>query len=180
MLEKYYNILGITPSATLAEIKFGYRKRAKELHPDVNKSPDAHQDFILLSEAYEYLINLKTGKVFEKNTTTTRRYKTYERWQDNEAARARHRAEYYASRKYNDFTQSEYYKKMKTVDSTARRLVFFLAMGALVILPVALTLIKVSTGFWIFLTPVYFFLAVQAIFKNPWSSFAKFVTQNIF
>ncbi|HLG34696.1 MAG TPA: J domain-containing protein [Bacteroidia bacterium] len=148
MVEQYYNILGVTHTATLAEIKKAFRTRAKELHPDLNKNSGSHQQFILLNEAYEYLINLKTGKVFENNSTTTKRYKTYERWQDNEAARARHRAEYYANRKYQDFTESEHYKKITEVHAIVWRVSLFLLIAVLVMLPIVLTLSKGSTRFW--------------------------------
>lgn len=52
----YYNILGIKQGATVADIKTAYRRKAKLLHPDRNKSPYAQRDFIVLTEAYEYLL----------------------------------------------------------------------------------------------------------------------------
>ena len=35
----YYNLLGVEPGATLAQIKTAYRKLAKRYHPDVNSRP---------------------------------------------------------------------------------------------------------------------------------------------
>ena len=52
-------------------------------------------------------MNLKTGKIYEDNKTVTKKYSTYERWQDNEAERARRRAEYYSKMDYKDFANSE-------------------------------------------------------------------------
>lgn len=43
---KLYDLLGISPNATLAEIKKGYRKAAMDTHPDRN--PDAG-DKVLIS-----------------------------------------------------------------------------------------------------------------------------------
>ena len=50
-----YQILGVERDATEAEIKRAFRHKARELHPDVNKSPDAEDEFKELNEAYDVL-----------------------------------------------------------------------------------------------------------------------------
>ena len=54
----YYRILGIKRTASKAEIKSAYRKRARVLHPDFNKgSAKAAGEFAVLSKAYHILID---------------------------------------------------------------------------------------------------------------------------
>ena len=51
----YYEILGVSKDASKDEIKSAFRKRARQLHPDVNKAPDAEERFKELGKAYETL-----------------------------------------------------------------------------------------------------------------------------
>ena len=51
----YYDILGISRSASQQEIKSAYRKLARKYHPDVNKASDAQAKFKDINEAYEVL-----------------------------------------------------------------------------------------------------------------------------
>ncbi|MEQ9095365.1 MAG: DnaJ C-terminal domain-containing protein [Phycisphaerales bacterium] len=51
----YYDVLGVKRSATQEEIRAAYRKLARELHPDVNKAPDAAEKFAEVQTAYDVL-----------------------------------------------------------------------------------------------------------------------------
>src|SRR3989442_6856386 len=51
----YYATLELSPSASAAEIKAAYRRRAMELHPDRNTSSNATKEFQFLNEAYGVL-----------------------------------------------------------------------------------------------------------------------------
>jgi curved DNA-binding protein CbpA len=55
----YYSVLGIPKGSKIEEIKKAYRRKAKEFHPDRNKSANAQEKFIEISEAYEVLVNGK-------------------------------------------------------------------------------------------------------------------------
>ncbi|MEG1477796.1 MAG: DnaJ domain-containing protein, partial [Oscillospiraceae bacterium] len=54
----YYEVLGITKSASDDEIKTAYRKTAKKYHPDLHPDDKASEEkFKEASEAYEVLSN---------------------------------------------------------------------------------------------------------------------------
>ena len=69
MAEKrdYYDVLGIPKSATEAEIKSAFRKKAKEFHPDLNKdNPDAAEKFKEAQEAYSVLSDENKRKMYDQ------------------------------------------------------------------------------------------------------------------
>ena len=51
----YYEVLGVSKTATDSEIKSAFRKLAKKYHPDVSKEPDAAEKFKEAQEAYAVL-----------------------------------------------------------------------------------------------------------------------------
>jgi hypothetical protein len=51
----YFVILGVKYDATPEEIKRAYRQKARQVHPDVNDSPGAEDQFRMVSEAYRVL-----------------------------------------------------------------------------------------------------------------------------
>lgn len=65
MSETHYQLLGIHEKASFDEIKAAYRVRAKALHPDTNKAPDAEEKFKQIALAYEILSNRKTRREYD-------------------------------------------------------------------------------------------------------------------
>ena len=50
-----YEVLGVSRDASESDIKKAFRQKARKLHPDVNKAPDAEDRFKELNEAYDVL-----------------------------------------------------------------------------------------------------------------------------
>lgn len=61
---KLYDILGVTPQSTPAEIKKAYRKLALKYHPD--KNPDEPEKFKEISAAFEVLGDEKKKDIYDK------------------------------------------------------------------------------------------------------------------
>jgi hypothetical protein len=122
-IERYESILGIKLGASAEEIKRAFRSQAKKLHPDVNKSPDAHAEFILLQEAYDYFTNVRTSQ-----HSTASNAAHYENWVRQRREQTRARAQAYARMKYEEYINSEDFKAVSALN------VLFDLIGFLVIL----------------------------------------------
>src|SRR3984885_898782 len=60
-----YDVLGVSKTASAAEIKSAFRKLAKKYHPDQSKEPKAKERFAEVGSAYEILGDDKKRKAFD-------------------------------------------------------------------------------------------------------------------
>lgn len=65
-MKDYYQLLGLSNTASEGEIKKAYRRLAKMYHPDINKDKTAEEKFKEISEAYNVLSDSKKKKEYDR------------------------------------------------------------------------------------------------------------------
>lgn len=65
-MKDYYEILGVSKTATADELKKAYRKQALEWHPDRNKTAEASERFKQINKAYEVLSDTNKRAMYDQ------------------------------------------------------------------------------------------------------------------
>ena len=68
-MKDYYAILGVSPSASISEIKRAFRKLAIRYHPDKNPLPEAGPLFHDINEAYDILGDPEKRALYDQRRT---------------------------------------------------------------------------------------------------------------
>ena len=108
---KYYNVLGLRDNASLKEVKLAYRKLAKINHPDISKDPNAHDKFIAICEAYEYLSHkpkAPIGKGKRSAAFYAQKERAYKEWVKSNSSWVHANAKKAACMNYNDWEKMNY------------------------------------------------------------------------
>jgi hypothetical protein len=72
LLRNYYEVLGVTPSASAEDIKKSFRSLALKYHPDKNgNSEESRQNFMKIVEAYEILSDTQLRKKYDDSPSDT-------------------------------------------------------------------------------------------------------------
>jgi curved DNA-binding protein CbpA len=130
----YYSRLGVTPSASSADITRAFRLLAMRYHPDRNKAPDAMRLFIEVREAFEILIDPRKRAVYDRmrgpgTDVVVHRHseadaRDYGHWRDE----ARSRAQRDSQMAYDDF--AAWLKQLATKVGNGASVVGFIGMLA--------------------------------------------------
>jgi hypothetical protein len=141
-LTSCYQILGVSDDAPIEEIKRAYRAKAFLLHPDKNNSPTASADFIEITEAYEYIIAERSGRFrkYQSPFTSTQSQK------DKDYEEAKRKAREYAQMRYEEFEKTEAFQTVNALNTILDHLLFLIACGLLVSVPIVLTHFYEFTG----------------------------------
>ena len=130
MFPDYYKILGLQSTATKEEIKKAYRKLALVFHPDRNKSPNAHEKFIEINEAYLILFDDEAREKYDREYSAYFSHKKERKSSDYEYSNETHKAEQDNWREtkqeatFNDSDLNDWAKKAKSQGAEYARMAF--------------------------------------------------------
>ena len=101
----------------------------------MNKSTNAHEQFVLLNEAYEYLINVDS--VGTQSSSSNHQWSEQD-WQEQQREYAKERAREYARMRYAEFIKSDYYKEQQVVETVTTHLNLLVSVLLLTVFPIVM------------------------------------------
>ena len=110
----YYRILDLEYGSSMEDIKRAYRIKARQYHPDINHDPSAKDKFILVTEAYEFLMTNYSRMVSGEDEFR----RAVEDWRKYRQNRSRQKANVYARASYVRFKNTKFYKTTRILDGT--------------------------------------------------------------
>ncbi len=103
----YYQTLGISKSATAADIKKAYRKLARKFHPDVNPNDkEANKKFQQINEANEVLSDPDKRKKYDQHGENWKHADQYEQARRQQGQQGGQFGGFGGGRGYGDYTYS--------------------------------------------------------------------------
>jgi hypothetical protein len=136
----YFKVLGLAEHATRNDVKRAYRDMAKLWHPDVNKDPKAPAVFILINEAYEFLLDDQRRANFGFTRAQTQvdaavraeRELRYKQWVETQRRAARERAAENARTSFDTFVGSRIYRTAMVLNRLYDYI--FLSLAAVIVI----------------------------------------------
>lgn len=113
-----YELLGVSETATLEEIKIAYRKKAMEYHPDVNPSLnniECHVMMCKINDAYAVLRNPETRREYDK-TLVQNREESEPRETSDSAQEKKEKTKKYTKTKSEPLRDERVYEYYNSVD----------------------------------------------------------------
>lgn len=143
-MKDYYKILGVKENCKTDELKKAYRTLAKKYHPDVNKSQDAHEKFIEISEAYEVL--LKRKEPGEQQITADYNQQNYDAFisQIRQAANRQAKMRYEKFAKEHEAFQNSGLNDVALILKFLGRLLFPILGFGFILFPIGVCLVEQS------------------------------------
>jgi hypothetical protein len=112
------------------------------LHPDRNPAPEAQQQFIALTEAYEYVLAERSGR-FKRYVSP---FEQTDKTKDARREEAKRKAREYAQMRYEEFEKTEAAQTINALNTIFNHLLFLFACAMLVAVPLVLAHFYEFTG----------------------------------
>ncbi|XP_073231261.1 dnaJ homolog subfamily C member 4-like [Porites lutea] len=113
-----YEILDVSETATLGEIKNAFIKKSKESHPDTNPlKPELHNTFVEVSEAYNILSDASSRRAYDLSLLSSFNSSSSSRGSPFGSVPRNRQSSY--SYYYEKATSSSNYRQSRTYDFTA-------------------------------------------------------------